>query len=380
MRRPSPDPIGAPPSARGKRGFGLRVAQLTLVGAGMLAAPVSAASAAPQPAPAHLLFAIGSQGLSTASGVAVDPSATFFYMNPDAGGTNRIYVFDVTGRLRARIAVSAPDEDWEDIAWGPGPNGAPWLYIADTGNAYFVRKDAGKPLRMDYAIIRMQPPSLPVGKRVELQTAPAEERFAFRFADQRPHNAETLLVDPVTGRIYVVDKAQKRGEVPYLWAAPEHPSTHTVNLFEKVARVGTFAASGGAFSPKGDRMVIRNATTASVWRVVGGDVKGALSHAPTTVTLPPQKQGEGVTFTPDGRSLVVNGEGINTLVWQVPLPSSAGDPLATAMVPDPRETTDHILNRRALILAGGAATALLGLGSQMAVRHRRYGRHTHYGW
>jgi hypothetical protein len=36
--------------------------------------------------------------------------------------------------------------------------------------------------------------------------------------------------------------------------------------------------------------------------------------------LPPQRQGEGITFSEDGRALLVSSEGRKSKVWRIPFP------------------------------------------------------------
>jgi hypothetical protein len=53
----------------------------------------------------------------------------------------------------------------------------------------------------------------------------------------------------------------------------------------------------------------------------------------TDVSIPSQKQGEGITFTADGRSLLVSSEGANQPLWKVPVPASALPPKAKSATP-----------------------------------------------
>jgi hypothetical protein len=41
------------------------------------------------------------------------------------------------------------------------------------------------------------------------------------------------------------------------------------------------------------------------------------------MSLPSQEQGESITYTPDGRALLVSSEGDDRKVWRVPLPERA---------------------------------------------------------
>jgi hypothetical protein len=269
------------------------------------------------------LFRFEGKRLTQASGVAVGTSNDLFYINQDASSTNDLFTVDLTGRVRAIVHVAAPNVDWEDIALRPEEGARGTLYVADTGDAFFANREKGLPARTQYAIVKLDVP--PVGRpgSTVTETATGVVRYPFMFADKATHNCESLLVHPRTGQVFVADKTESAKDAAYLWAGPARMSADSTNTFEKVGQLPMVGASGGAFSPEGDRFVIRNGTTAYVWRVTGTDMASALTRRPVAVPLPPQGQGEGVAFTPDGRSLVLASEGVNSLVWQVDLPAEA---------------------------------------------------------
>jgi hypothetical protein len=71
----------------------------------------------------------------------------------------------------------------------------------------------------------------------------------------------------------------------------------------------------GAFSPDGRSFVLRDYTDAHLYTAPGRRV--------ARFPLPPQPQGESVTFTADGTALLAGSEGPGSAVWRVPLPPSA---------------------------------------------------------
>ena len=161
--------------------------------------------------------------------------------------------------------------------------------------------------------------------------------------------------------MYVVDKNEKTSGTAYLWQGSATPSTTETNEFSRLSQVPVMGASGGAFSPSGDRFAIRDATTAYVWRVADGDVDGALKQRPVVVRLPAQPQGEGVSFTPDGRSLVIGSERTHSLVWEVPLPPDAL-PAAPGRSDVSRQVvTSDGSQQKVVLVAATAGLALAGL-------------------
>jgi hypothetical protein len=51
------------------------------------------------------------------------------------------------------------------------------------------------------------------------------------------------------------------------------------------------------------------------------------------VSIPGQKQGEGITFSADGRSLLLSSEGVGEPLWQMPVPANALPPRTKSASP-----------------------------------------------
>src|SRR5262249_1641925 len=146
-----------------------------------------------------------------------------------------------------------------------------------------------------------------------------------------------------------------------------------------VGTVGQVLVTGGAVSPDGTRVVLRTYTDAYLWRADDGDVARALtSGSPTRIPLPATRQGEAVTFSPDGRSLLTSTEGRPAAVHVVapgdpappaprPPPTPTGAPAAGG--PGPRSTLVPPFG--ALGAALGVAVVLIGGGGKAAPPPRR---------
>src|SRR5262249_1375178 len=174
---------------------------------------------------------------------------------------------------------------------------------------------------------------------IELLTeAGAGRLFRFTYPDG-PHDAEALLLDRA-GRPFIVTKEPLGNSGVYTPAGT--PSTARPTPLPKVAVlrfppagprggpvgvVGQLLVTGGAVSPDGTRVVLRTYTDAYVWRADDGDVARALAAGrPTRIPLPPTPQGEAVTFSPDGRSLLTSTEGRSVAVHELPLGTLAAAP------------------------------------------------------
>ena len=105
------------------------------------------------------------------------------------------------------------------------------------------------------------------------------------------HDAETLLADPATGRLYVATKWVLGGT---LYAAPETPRPRRPNRLEPVGDVLPIATDG-AFFPDGQHLVIRNYSVAAVYAFPSLEKVG-------TFPLPAQAQGEGIAVDGAGHA------------------------------------------------------------------------------
>src|SRR4029453_3652398 len=80
-----------------------------------------------------------------------------------------------------------------------------------------------------------------------------------------PHNAEALLVDPRSNRLYVASKQDEGGG---LYQAPARLRGDRVNLLRRIAAVPP-TGTDGAFAPDGRTFVLRTYLDAHVYTAQG---------------------------------------------------------------------------------------------------------------
>ncbi|MBW5482422.1 Ig domain-containing protein [Streptomyces bambusae] len=269
-------------------------------------APAAMSPAAPAaPAPAAERACTLPAGLAEFSGLAMSVRHPgIFYALNDSGNTNQVFAVDCsgpTGQLRAAFTLSdTANTDWEGLAVGRDTAGRPVVLVGDIGDNIGARAE-------------IQVHSFPEPDTLANATVtPVTYRFA--YSDGK-HDAESLLADPVTGRLYVASK--KIGAAGRLYQAPLPPATGQVNTLSPV-RPGPVFATDGAYAPTGRSYVIRSggpigADTASVYDSSGAKL--------ADVALPAQPQGETVTYADCGTLLV--GSENDSQVWRVPLPPQA---------------------------------------------------------
>ncbi|NUR06901.1 MAG: hypothetical protein HOQ22_06665 [Nocardioidaceae bacterium] len=245
------------------------------------------------PVPSHPLFTWQGDDVIESSGL-VDRGA-LVWTNNDSGDDAVLYAADTrTGNVVRRATYADAVTDVEAIAPGRGRT----LWAADIGD--------NRANRDDIAVYHVHP-------RAD-GDAP---RFPLRYPD-RPHDAETLLVQPGTQRVFVVSKSVFGGTV---YAAPRHLQRDRENRLHRFAEVSGLVTDG-AFFPDGRHVLLRTYGTASVYTFPGFELVG-------TVTLPAQPQGEGISVGHGGRVLV-SSEGVRSQVLQVTLPAALSRSGSTA--------------------------------------------------
>ena len=234
----------------------------------------------------------------------------------DSGDEGRVFVVDRSGRTVGTTHWDPEPTDVEALA----PAGRRSVWVGDIGDNTASRDHV--------TVLRV-----PVG-RGERSTTPTA--YSLVYPDGA-HDAETLMAQPRTGRLFVVSKGVFGGTV---YAAPRTLSADHPNRLRAVADAPPIATDG-AFFPDGRHVVIRDYGAATVYTFPGFERVG-------TFRLPAQQQGEGIAVAPDG-SVHVCTEGQFSDVREVRLPraiaravappasaapSSTGSPTASPAAPD----------------------------------------------
>lgn len=233
-----------------------------------------------------------------------------FWTHNDSGDGPYLYAFDRAGRRRGVWRVrGAKSRDWEDIAAGPGPErGRPYLYVGDIGDNERKREEV--------VVYRVAEPEVtPADEQAGGRDAPqteAAEAIRLKYPDGR-HNAEALLVHPLTGDLYVVTKTTAAAGV-YKLAAPFTASA--VNTLARVAEVkvpGLFGGlvTGGDISADGRRVVLCDYVNAYELSLPGdsaGSFDSVWGRPPLLIELGEREQGEAVCYGADGGAVYATSE------------------------------------------------------------------------
>ncbi|MFI9806500.1 WD40 repeat domain-containing protein [Streptomyces sp. NPDC052301] len=284
-------------------------------------------------------FTIKDPRITESSGLAASHQHPgIYWTHNDSGDGPRIYAVDSrTGKTVATVTlrgIGSP-RDVEAISIGPHNE----IYVGDIGDNYGGR--------WPYVWIYR----LPEPKVLKDQTVTAKQ-YVVKYTNG-PRDAESLLVHPETGRVYIIDKQEDGG---HLYEGPATLSTSGTNMFRPVAPVDLWATDA-ALSPDGRQLVVRGYFGGIYYDWNGGDIKrkGRLD-------VPLQGQGEAVTYSPDGTELMFGSEGADSQVQAQDAPgrTASKSPSASGSSGSGAGMDGGSVKIGAVVLAVGAA-ALLGL-------------------
>lgn len=274
-------------------------------------APVTPAVPCPKFDTGRVVGRVRVQPLDESSGIAASrTNPGIVWVHNDSGHRSDVYAVDTKGELRGTYeVVGRGNVDWEDIAIGRGPGAErDWLYIADAG--------ANKGPRETYSVHRVLEPEVPAkGPPVEGKLDDVET-IDFAYADGASHDAETIMIDPVTGDFLLVTKSWTGHSEVYRSALPEQ--AQSPEALEKIAelrlphdeRRGSGQSTAGDISRDGSQILIRTYTDIFWWnRAPGQSIAEALRGTRCKMPIREEPQGEALAFTPDGKGYYTLSEG-----------------------------------------------------------------------
>ncbi len=262
--------------------------------------------------------ALRSPTLIEASGIAASKcQPNVYWTHNDSGNRPVLYAMDGTGvQLGAWNVSGARNKDWEDIASFKDASGKCFVLIGDIGDNDLERSEL--------SVYRVAEPTVSAtggtsAKTASSETAPAEV-LNYEYPDSR-RNAETLLVHPVSGDIYILTKSEKEPVSVYK-LKPDFSGQK-----QRAAKIAEFTVpavpngllTGGDVSPDGRRVVLCDYVYGYELSLPAMDANfdDIWKQQPVRFDLGDRKGGEAVAFTPDGKAVIAISEGVNTPVYMV---------------------------------------------------------------
>ena len=260
----------------------------------------------------EIMGSVESDLINEASGLAASrKNSGVLWTHNDSGDLPRIFAMKLNGdHLGIFNLLNAENYDWEDIAAGPGPvKGETYLYIGDIGDNSKVRSSL--------SVYRIQEPVVDQNQTAITIDVSDVDKLEMQYPDNQAYDAETLMVDPVSGDIFIVTKNKSGSSKVF-----RNPSPHTSNTavtLEEVATVGLgtsilYAITGGDISADGGMLILRSYSNAVILnRDISSDLSNAFSgvkcYVPVNESL--LQQGEAIAFDPDGNGYTTVIEGPN---------------------------------------------------------------------
>ncbi|MFD7134352.1 WD40 repeat domain-containing protein [Streptomyces sp. NPDC059894] len=318
-----------------------------LAGALLVAACAVPASAVPaSAADGDEGFTVEDPRITESSGLAASrqhPGVYWTHNDQDTGAY--LYAVDSgTGETVARITMTGVGTPRDIEAIGIGPDDR--IYVGDIGDNDGVE--------WDHVWIY----ELPEPKTLKDQAVRATQ-YVVRYSDG-PRDAESLVVHPKTGRVYIIDKQEDGG---HLYAGPARLSASGTNVYEPVAPIDLWATDA-ALSPDGGRLAVRGYFGGILY-----DWNDGTPERLERLDVPLQRQGESVTYSADGSKLLYGTEGTASEVRAQDAPgasedsespSGSGSPGASGSGDDGGEGTGGTVRTGAFALAVVCA-AVFGL-------------------
>ena len=238
------------------------------------------------------------EDLRESSGIAASRAHPgIYWSHNDSGRRPELFAVDLNGQLRGQMPVTgALNNDWEDIALGPCPQGGgDCLYLSDTGNNGRERK---------HVALWVFPEPAPGAAA----TAPATE-YTARFPGEAT-DIEAIAVLP-DGRVLLVSKGNKDAVQLIRWPTPLRPGQEpTLEPLRVLAPEPTELGdrvTGASASPDGRFVAVRTYAALAIYRTQ--DLLGT-GRPIAQMDLDPlaETQGEAVSLSNDG-SVVLTSEG-----------------------------------------------------------------------
>ncbi|MBA2493383.1 MAG: hypothetical protein H0V31_01640, partial [Acidobacteria bacterium] len=212
----------------------------------------------------------------------------------------------------------AKNNDWEDIAaLQDTKSGKCFLYIGDIGN--------NERLKSEFTIYRVAEPQVADKDANSSTKNPSKtdtaEAVKFDYPDTR-HDAETLLIHPQSGEIYILTKRLDGAASVYKLAA--NYSSEKTNTLKKIGDFSVPAVpngflTGGDISPDGKRIIICDYFSA--YEIVLPESAKSFDdiwkEKPSVVQLGEREQGEAVSYSADGKSILATSEKKNSPIIEV---------------------------------------------------------------
>ena len=269
--------------------------------------------------PPVVVGTIRSPEITESSGIAASGcQKNIFWVHNDSGDDAYIYAMNAAGDdLGTWKLQGARNIDWEDIASAKDKSGKCFIYVGEIGD--------NEKKRAEHAVYRIREPEVSGSTRRSNRKDPFftenAEVLKFSYPDHN-QDAETLMIQPMTGDIYVITK-RVNGPAGVYRIKPEF-DRDAVQTAEKVAEIAVPSIpngflTGGDISPDGRRVIICDYNNAYELVLAEGaeNFDDIWKQRPEMVEVGPRAVGEAVCYSVDGTSVFATSERRSSPVIEV---------------------------------------------------------------
>jgi hypothetical protein len=258
------------------------------------------------------LGTVESSLLNEISGIAASrKDADVLWVHNDSGDSARIYAMSTQGKhLGIYNLLGASATDWEDMAIGPGPvEGQDYIYVGDTGDNARQRSSV--------TVYRVAEPLVSATQEPVTINLGDVDALPMRYPGPAVYDCETLLVDPLSGDLFLVTKDRAGEGVAHVF---RNPAPHTAGIMVTLELVEDIPlpaqVTGGDVSPSGEAVLLRLYHQGYYWpRAIGTNLWEAFSGTACPVPLAVEPQGEAIAFAADGLGYYTVSEGTSQPVY-----------------------------------------------------------------
>ncbi|MDQ3040857.1 MAG: hypothetical protein M3R11_00575 [Acidobacteriota bacterium] len=267
----------------------------------------------------EIVGTIKTEEITESSGIVASKcQANVFWTHNDSGDGAFVFAFNAAGEsLGVWTVKNAKNRDWEDLATIKNASGECFLYIGDIGDNERKRSELTVYLVKEPTVTDADKTS---SRKNSLSTEPSDA-IKIQYPDAR-YDAETLLVHPQSGDIYILTKRLR--DAASIYKLSKNYSFDKINRLEKIADFTVPAVpngflTGGDVSADGKRVVICDYFSAyeivlpekaksfdDIWR-----------ERPLIIELGEREQGEAVGYSADGAAIYATSEKKNSPIIKV---------------------------------------------------------------
>ncbi len=255
------------------------------------------------------LAVLADDAISESSGLARSLSRPgAFWTHNDSGDRPRLFLINRNGETLATFRVDGAEAiDWEDMcSFRLGDTN--YLLIGDVGDNAAKR-----------AVVRLyvvKEPALGGSRLGKIDSLSVSRTITFTY-ENGPRDCESLAVDPMAKKIYVISKDRSLSCTAYELPLSETESPKPLTA-KPIAKLWIPLPTAMDISADGKRAVIVTYGNAFMYdRTPDEPWRESLARKPKLIQVPRRRQGEAICFGADGTTLFLTSEGVAQPFWEI---------------------------------------------------------------